>query len=111
MELDQNHFRAVLLARRQELQTRVAEVGDQLDDPADADWDDRAIEMEDDEALEQLGNVSLRELRAVDAALTRIEAGSYGRCASCGEKIELQRLEAVPYATRCRNCMVDQPIP
>lgn len=105
MELDHDHFKALLLARREELTTRIAAVGDQLDDPADADWDDHAIEMEDDEALQQLGNASLRELRAVEAALKRIEVGSYGTCVSCGGSIEPQRLEAVPYATRCRSCM------
>ncbi len=48
------------------------------------------------------------ELAAVDAeiadvcdALKRIEAGTYGRCADCGEAIGDERLRAMPDATRC----------
>lgn len=105
MTLDLPHFRTVLLARRDELTGRIATVEDQLNDPANADWDDHAIEMEDDEALEGLGKASVRELRAIDAALQRIETGAYGTCASCGEPISPQRLESVPHATRCQSCM------
>ena len=37
----------------------------------------------------------------VEHALARIEAGSYGRCEACGEAIEPERLDALPYATLC----------
>jgi DnaK suppressor protein len=42
-----------------------------------------------------------RVLAAIDAALTRIAAGTYGRCERCGQEIEEERLEALPYATLC----------
>jgi RNA polymerase-binding transcription factor len=38
------------------------------------------------------------ELREVNAALERIEAGSYGLCMTCGEPISIARLRAVPTA-------------
>ena len=40
-------------------------------------------------------------LDAIDAALVRIEDGSYGLCTACGRPISEARLEAVPYATLC----------
>ena len=42
-----------------------------------------------------------RVLGAIDSALTRIEEGTYGRCERCGKVIEVERLEALPYATLC----------
>ena len=46
----------------------------------------------------------LAELRAVELALQRIDAGSYGRCEHCGQSIEFHRLQAALSATRCYDC-------
>lgn len=40
----------------------------------------------------------------IDAALRRIELGSYGRCQACGEGISRERLIALPMATWCGAC-------
>ncbi len=45
-----------------------------------------------------------RELGLVRSALQRLAQGSYGLCESCGDPIELRRLEALPYAARCMRC-------
>lgn len=42
--------------------------------------------------------------RRVAAALSRLAEGSYGRCESCGLDIAIARLEAMPFALRCRDC-------
>ncbi|NCW86990.1 MAG: hypothetical protein EBV69_13255, partial [Oxalobacteraceae bacterium] len=44
------------------------------------------------------------EIVAIDAALGRIAAGTYGICVKCGEAIAPKRLEAVPTATTCVAC-------
>ena len=44
------------------------------------------------------------ELDAVEAALQRIEAGTYGECMDCGIAIPEARLHAAPAATRCISC-------
>lgn len=44
------------------------------------------------------------ELRMVDAALRRIEAGTYGQCIDCGAEIPAARLHAAPEASRCITC-------
>ena len=40
----------------------------------------------------------------IDAALGRVEAGTYGVCEACGKPIATARLEVVPEATLCVNC-------
>jgi DnaK suppressor protein len=46
----------------------------------------------------------LMELRTLDAARARMEDGSYGICASCGQDIGFERLRANPGAERCIRC-------
>jgi RNA polymerase-binding transcription factor DksA len=45
------------------------------------------------------------ELKDIDDALRRLDAGTYGICEACGKPIEEERLEARPWA---RFCIVDQ---
>ena len=40
----------------------------------------------------------------IEAALDRMDEGSYGICGECGVTIPAERLEAVPYATHCVRC-------
>jgi RNA polymerase-binding transcription factor DksA len=46
----------------------------------------------------------LSELADVEAALGRMQAGTYGECVDCGEAIAHARLRAYPAATRCIAC-------
>jgi len=43
-------------------------------------------------------------MRAIEAALARIEDGSYGVCTMCGEDISVARLKAVPWTSVCIAC-------
>jgi RNA polymerase-binding transcription factor DksA len=47
-------------------------------------------------------------LHAFDAALARIEAGTYGACTACGAEIGTRRLVAFPWATLCLPCQARQ---
>jgi DnaK suppressor protein len=51
-----------------------------------------------------LGENSQTVLDEIDAALARIEEGTYGSCTNCGNEIAVGRLEAHPWATRCIDC-------
>jgi RNA polymerase-binding protein DksA len=51
-----------------------------------------------DGGLEQNADHLLEE---IEAALGRIDDGTYGLCTTCGKPISAERLEAVPYATLC----------
>ena len=59
--------------------------------------------------LEREMGISLQEMRnkerqLIDNALTRLQEGSYGMCADCGDEISEKRLEALPFATLCVAC-------
>jgi DnaK suppressor protein len=51
-----------------------------------------------------IGEREVDELAMIDAALARIEAGSYGECTDCGIDIPALRLQASPEASRCIGC-------
>jgi RNA polymerase-binding protein DksA len=56
------------------------------------------VDREIDYTLEEN---EMRVLAAIDAALKRIDEGTYGRCERCGQEMEEERLEALPWATLC----------
>ena len=87
-----------------ELQHRLTHIARDLDEPLHRDWDEQAVEMEDDEALEHQGILIEREIASVQRALGRIRDGSYGICVRCGEEIAPQRLDARPEAALCIGC-------
>ena len=43
-------------------------------------------------------------LSKITEALSGLEAGTYGYCYECGEEIARQRLRALPFAVRCKEC-------
>ncbi|MCP4716969.1 MAG: hypothetical protein GY868_17730 [Deltaproteobacteria bacterium] len=53
-----------------------------------------------------MGNKS-EEIDHIDAALHKLEDGTYGTCDECGEEIPLGRLKVVPFAVHCVNCQRD----
>ncbi len=56
----------------------------------------------------RLRNRETLYIKKLEEALARIEEGTFGDCESCGEDIELRRLEARPTATLCVSCKEDQ---
>lgn len=98
-------FKTILTDRQKELTDRLNSLETALDAPRDADSEERAVQTEGDEVMEDLGRAGLDELRAIEAALSRIEAGTYGICINCGEAISEERLRLIPAAVKCRHCM------
>jgi RNA polymerase-binding protein DksA len=87
-----------------DLGAKVEEIEDDLRTPRSASWEDRATEIEGDEVLGALEESAVAEINEIRAALKRIDDGTYGICARCGEKINEKRLDALPYATECIQC-------
>lgn len=98
------HLREILNGRRQELALRVQRLESELREPVDDDLEEQAADREDDEPSEALERSALMEMAAIEAALGRLDNGSYGRCVTCGEPIALRRLQLVPAATQCIVC-------
>lgn len=98
--------RAEALARLRALRGEVAEIVEasrdsNADDEHDPDGATIAFERAQVDALARSAAVRIEE---VDAALARMEAGSYGTCSSCGLEIPAARLEARPTARTCVGC-------
>jgi len=110
-EAQQAHFRHLLEKRRQAI---AADIDTELGWTEHESYRDLMGQVGDleDQALadllidENLANIHrhVRELREIDVAIARIDAGFYGECVDCGETIDPKRLEAYPTAVRCIEC-------
>jgi RNA polymerase-binding protein DksA len=104
---DQDKLKESLLARRQELNERLARIGQNLRRGLEADSAERAKQLEDRDVVDALGNDARDELRKIALTLERIDSGDYGTCTSCGTAVGAGRLAAYPYASRCIDCAQD----
>jgi len=107
-------FREALLEERRRVTAAIENLHD--DHPGsisdetgeDAAYDnhlaDTATETYDRELDYTLEENSEHVLAEIDAALGRIEDGTYGVCTNCGTQIPEERLEARPWATLCIDC-------
>lgn len=93
-----------LEARLAELQSRLSRIKEDVTKAHSGDSAEQAQERENDEVVDAIGNETALSIRVIQAALERIESGTYGACDTCGEDIGEARLRAIPEATRCVNC-------
>ena len=101
----------MLHAKRAELFVALRrEFGERLEDDALTSQDekieigDRSVSvLGEDVELERL-EMKRRALRQIDEALGRLEDDTYGVCEECGSEIAEERLEILPFATRCVEC-------
>ena len=108
---DLQRFKKLLLEQRKQLQgnQKKALTGDIHVDPDD--FPDEIDTASSEVNLQFTGRLREREqglLAKVDAALTKIEQGSFGECVSCGEDIGVKRLKARPVAELCIECKSEQ---
>jgi RNA polymerase-binding protein DksA len=69
-----------------------------------ADLKDRAGQDASTQLHDAETQRDIDEFAIVQAALARLDAGTYGACVDCGEAIALARLQAQPAAARCTAC-------
>ncbi|MGR8930925.1 MAG: TraR/DksA family transcriptional regulator [Gammaproteobacteria bacterium] len=96
-----------LIDMLEELDERLSKITDDVkhsDKPLDQDFSEQAVEAENNEVLDALGNATRDELEKIRQAISRIDAGTYGICLRCGEPIRKERLQALPYANLCIRC-------
>lgn len=93
--------RFALLARyRAELERADEQIATLAAEPVES-----ATEQWDARVLAVMSEMDAHALESVIAAIRRIDTGSYGICAACGEQIDAKRLDALPEAPACRDCM------
>jgi DnaK suppressor protein len=114
-QMDTKHFRARLEDELRKVRNAIEYLhkespgvpdeitGDLAMGPGDnhlADIATETIDREIDYTLEEnSGNV----MREIEAALKRLDDGTYGVCSACGKQIEPERLEYLPWATQCAD--------
>ena len=98
---------------RDEARRRAADLQTELVAMTDASAASNADDEHDPEgatiAFERAQLIAVRDsvraqLDDIDAAISRLEGGTYGRCVTCGRRIDAERLDARPTAARCRGC-------
>jgi RNA polymerase-binding protein DksA len=112
-QLDTDGYRTQLLEERSRVTRAIGhlheehpgsledETGEEASDNHLADVATATVDREVDYSLEENSNGLLA---AIEAALGRIDDGTFGACARCGNAIAAERLEAMPSATKCIEC-------
>ena len=93
-----------LEGRLASLQVRLTSIKRDARQSHSGDSAEQTQERENDEVVDAIGNETALSIQVVQAALGRIEDGTYGACENCGDGIDDARLGAIPEATRCVNC-------
>jgi DnaK suppressor protein len=95
--------RRTLEAERERLRQELAE---EIEHPVVAHGAQTAAatEVSESQRGQQLREREEQHLTQIEAALRRIEDGTFGQCAACGKPIAPERLEALPWATDCVDC-------
>ena len=103
------NYRKQLNLRRIELSQDVQKVTTAMieEDPMQADSLDQAAADTDRGIAVQIQNHGRDVLAQIDAALRRIDAGTFGQCASCGDAIGEARMKANPSTTLCIDCQAE----
>jgi DnaK suppressor protein len=102
-----DEVRNSLIAMLEELDDRLIKITDDVkhsEEPLSKDFAEQAVQTENDEVLDYLGNVTRSEIEQVKQAITRIDEGDYGVCEMCGEPIKKERLKALPFTRLCIKC-------
>jgi DnaK suppressor protein len=106
--MDTEHFRQLLLQRRDELLS-LALTGREAADTVELDQGkvgrlSRMDAMQAQAMSQELERRREQALLRIAAALQRVDSGDYGDCLECDEPIAVQRLELDPAATLCIHC-------
>ena len=113
--IDTDQFRDALLDERRRVEHALATLRDEH--PGSLDEEVEEIAATSDNHLAEtatatlgreidytLGDNAEQVISEIDAALKRIEDGTYGTCVNCGQEIPRERLEANPWASLCIDC-------
>jgi DnaK suppressor protein len=88
-------YEKILEFRRDQSEESIGSPGDEMDvarSSTDVETHASLIERAED------------RLRMIDEALARVDNGTYGVCAECGDDIPLERLKVLPFAVLCVDC-------
>jgi RNA polymerase-binding protein DksA len=111
--IDTNRFREALLTERARIESALENLRNENpgsieeetgEEASDQHMADTATAMHDRELDYGLTENEEDLLKSIDAALERIEGGTYGVCTNCGKPIGEERLKALPWTDLCIDC-------
>ena len=102
---DLKKFKAALEEKRESIISTAKKAHwENMEDTRHGDFVDQASDDNEVHVNLRLLQIDAKLLRAIEAAIDRIEKGTYGICASCEQDIGLARLKAVPWTSVCIDC-------
>ena len=101
-------YRKMLLEKRQQVTAGLGSKFDTIAKMGRVAEEDQAQLSHDEFISLRLNSLDYVQLRLIEAALDRIEAGDFGICLGCEEPIPAKRLQAVPWAKFCVECQQSQ---
>ena len=102
--VQQEDFKRLLEAKREELNNRLADIRHTFTHGRSAEYSELAIETENDDVLKGLEFEANQEIQKINQALHRIKEDEFGYCECCGEAISEERLKILPFTQYCRHC-------
>ena len=100
-------FRSLLTQEKERLESLVERTAKHLyrrDEPYSADFAEQAVEVENNQVVEQLDEDGKHRLLMIKKALDKLNDGSFGNCEACGDAINEARLKVVPFTPHCIDC-------
>lgn len=105
-----NEFKIQLNEMKEALVTSLGKIEKdkkRVNGPLEADSSDQAQSLQNNEVVDHLDEMERAELDQINAALSRIENGTFGNCSECGNEIDDKRLKALPFANVCMDCLTE----
>lgn len=118
LEGDELEFRNLLAEHKRRLWTELREeifsqtgaaLATQYDIPQDP-GEKSMLDALSDAGL-AVADIRRQQLTALEEAQRRVEAGTYGKCEGCGQRIVIERLRLMPFTAYCVECQKDQEGP
>ena len=98
-------LKSMLEDRRRDIQDRLRSLRATLPVVAEVkDAEEQSVQDFAQDVELALMEMKSETLAKIDEAMIRLEKGTYGTCAECGQEIAEARLQAVPFAALCRDC-------
>ncbi|HLN03574.1 MAG TPA: TraR/DksA family transcriptional regulator [Bryobacteraceae bacterium] len=104
-------YKKVLIQKREQVMAGLGIKFDTLAKMGRVAEEDQAQLSHDEFISLRLNSLDYVQLRMIEEALDRIEAGDYGVCLGCEEPIPGKRLQAVPWAKYCVTCQQEMSNP
>jgi RNA polymerase-binding transcription factor DksA len=105
-EQDLKRLRRILLQKRGEIFDRLQGLESDWDTLSEheIEWEEKAQKADLSAIFFQLDELEQQEIEAIDRALAKMVAATFGACEQCRKTIALQRLEVLPATRFCKKC-------